>query len=317
MQYGDLISVVVPVYNRADSIGRSVGSLCNQSYRNLEIILVDDCSKDDLVAAVAALGDARVRVVRREKNGGAGAARNTGVAEATSEWIAFHDSDDICVFDRIEQQVRALLALPEDHVGVYSSSIFYTETTEATFAAAAEAFVKPHPYEPRTLSGDAFDDTVNVNFINVPTMLIRKAAFVAAGGFDERLRNNEDWDFTLRLTRLGKFGFLPDPLLLVVRQMPKAGADGHISINDRYSARSFVGVLFKLRRVGVTDRQLYRHYLSAARFLMRSGRFSSARRFLGMALKVKPVSVSGWRLQGLSYFPRLYGWLRSKDNRPV
>ena len=293
-----------------------MGSLCHQSYQNLDIILVDDCSRDDLDAAVAALGDARVRVVRRERNGGAGAARNTGVTAARSDWIAFHDSDDICVFDRIERQVRALLALPEDHVGVYSSSIFYNETTEATFGQA-EAFAKPHPFEKRKLSGDVWADTLDMNFINVPTMLIRKTAFVAAGGFDERLRNNEDWDFTLRLTRQGKFGFLPEPLYLTVRQLPKAGMEGHISVNARYSARSYVAVIFKMRRSGVDDLALHQHYQSAARYLMRIGRFASARRFLGQALKTQPVSVTSWRLYAFSHMPRLYAWLRARDTRPV
>lgn len=316
LQYGDLISVIVPVYNRADRIGRSVGSLTNQSYRNLEIILVDDCSRDDLAAAVAALGDARVRLVRRAKNGGAGAARNSGVAEARSDWIAFHDSDDICVFDRIDRQVRALLALSPDHVGVYSSSIFYNETTEASFGQA-EAFVKPHPYEPRVLSGDVWADTLQINFINVPTMLIRKAAFVASGGFDERLRNNEDWDFTLRLSRIGKFGFLPEPLYLTVRQLPKAGLDGHISVDANYSARSYVAVIFKMRRAGVGDRLLLRHYQSAARYLMRTGRFLSARRYLCKALKTNPLSPTSWRLYAFSHMPRLYAWLRKRDSRPV
>jgi glycosyltransferase involved in cell wall biosynthesis len=318
LNYGDLISVVVPVYNRADRIGRSVGSLICQSYRNLEIILVDDCSRDDIASAVAALNDPRVRLVRRAKNGGAGAARNTGVAEARSDWVAFHDSDDICVFDRIERQVRALMALPEDHVGVYSASIFYNEVTEARFSEG-DAFLKPHPYEKRRLSGAAFDDTVAMNFINVPTMLIRKAAFIAAGGFDERLRNNEDWDFTLRLTRQGKFGFVPDPLYLTVRQLPRPVAQGaaQISLSDPYSARSFVAVIFKLRRLGVSDAVLQGHYLSAARYLMRTGRYTSARKYLGKALKTKPVSVTGWRLYGLSHLPRLYAWLRRHDSRPV
>ncbi len=238
------------------------------------------------------------------------------MGQARSEWIAFHDSDDICVFDRIERQVRVLLTLPPDHVGVYSAWIVYAETTEARFRDG-RAFIRPDPRNKRSLSGDGCKETVSNNFINLPTMLIRKAAFVAAGGFDERLRNNHDWDFTLRLTRLGKFGFLPEPLYLAVRHEPKAGTGWHVSVNARYSARSFVAVLFKLRRAGVADRLLVGHYLSAARFLMRTGRFASARRYLGRALQTSPVSPTGWRLYVLSHLPRLYAWLRRNDNRPV
>jgi glycosyltransferase involved in cell wall biosynthesis len=316
VQYGDLISVIVPVFNRADRIARSVGSLCHQSYRKLDIILVDDASSDDLEAAVAALADPRLRLIRRERNGGAGAARNTGVAAARSDWIAFHDSDDICVFDRIERLVRRAERLSEDHIGVYSASLFYTEISEEHFAQA-DAFLKPHPYERRALSGDAFPDTVRQNFINLPTMLIRRTAFDAAGGFDERLRNNEDWDFTLRLTRQGRFAFLPEPLYLTVRQLPKIGRTTQISLNDRASARSFSAVTTKLRRAGQSDKALYFHYLSAARFLMRSGRYGLARRFLRRALATYPLRPAPWRLYLLSHLPRLYAWLRRIDRRPV
>lgn len=316
MQYGDLVSVIVPVYNRADRIARSVGSLCAQSYRNLDIILVDDCSHDDLTSAVAALNDPRVRLIRRDRNGGAGAARNTGVAAARSDWIAFHDSDDICVFDRIERQVRIAAGLGPDHIGVYTASIFYSEATEETFPEA-EAFLKPHPYEPRRLSGDAFADTLAQNFINVPTMLIRRSAFEAAGRFDERLRNNEDWDFTLRLTRLGKFAFIPEPLYLTVRQSHLTDRSDQISISARFSARSYVAVTFKLRRSGVPDRALYVHFLSAARYLMRCGRFRLARRYLRRAILLRPLKPTGWRLYAFSLVPRFYAWLRRIDKRPI
>lgn len=315
LHYGDLISIIVPAFNRADRIGRSVGSLCCQSYRNIEIILVDDCSTDDLPAAVAALNDPRVRIIRRATNGGAGAARNTGVAAAKSDWIAFHDSDDICVFDRIERQVHALLALPPTHVGVYSSSLFYSQATEQTFAQA-DAFLKPHPYEKRALSGDAYPDTVLMNFINVPTMMLRKSAFVAAGGFDERLRNNEDWDFTLRVTRLGHFGFLPEPLYLTVRQLPKDAVAGHISMNDHYSARSFVTVTGKLRHAGVPDATLGTHYIAAARYLMRIGKPALASRYLGHVVTATPLSLAAWRLMLLCRVPKLYAWLR-RMRRPA
>ena len=105
MQYGDLISVVIPVCNRAHAITRSVGSICRQSYENLDIIVIDDCSTDDIEGAIATLDDPRVRLIRREKNGGAAAARNSGLAAAAGDLVAFMDSDDISLFDRFEQEM--------------------------------------------------------------------------------------------------------------------------------------------------------------------------------------------------------------------
>ena len=237
MEYGDLISVVVPVYNRAHILSRSVGSICKQSYQNLEILVVDDCSSDDIEGAVAALNDPRVRLIKREKNGGAAAARNTGLAEATGDLVAFMDSDDISLFDRLEQEMTLLCSLPDDYIGVYAASIAHTDTTEEERAKAA-ARVLP-PVHRRTLSGDLFRETLKGNFIDMPTMLLKKEAALAAAPFDERLRNNVDWDFTLRLTQQGKFGFIPQPLYVFSYVPRVASGNDHISHNPRYSVLSY------------------------------------------------------------------------------
>ncbi|MCX8508006.1 MAG: glycosyltransferase family 2 protein [Rhodobacteraceae bacterium] len=310
MQYGDLISVVVPVFNRAHLIARSVGSLCAQTYENIEIILVDDCSSDDLEAAVLALGDPRVRLLRRSRNGGAAAARNDGVQAAKAEVIAFHDSDDICVFDRIEKQARLLSSLGPDHVGVHCARLLYLETTEETWSQS-HCLTLPEPHRTR-LSGALFTDTVRGNFISVPTMLLRKSSILAAGGFDERLRNNEDWDFALRLTRVGAFGFVPEPLYLTVQHLPKARKSQHISYNDRYSALSFVRVTGKLRTAGVSLNALSNHHATAARFLLRIGKPHSARRFAWLALRGNPASAPAVKAVLFAAFPMLYRMLRRR-----
>jgi glycosyltransferase involved in cell wall biosynthesis len=311
LKYGDLITVVVPVFNRANLIGRSVGSLCSQSYRNLEILIVDDQSTDDIGAAVDALQDSRVRLLRRARNGGAAGARNTGIREAAGEWITFHDSDDVCVFDRIERQVQALLSLPPDYVGVHCGRLLYFEMTEEDFAFG-KSYLLPTPAQTATFSGDLFPATIKGNFISVPTMLLRKTAIIAAGVFDEKLRNNEDWDFSLRLTRQGKMGFVPDPLYLTIGQRPKVRKESHISLNDHYSAHSFVRITGKLRRNGVAPTELVPHYLSAARFLLRTGRPKAARRFLHRALVTNPLSIPAGRLYLISLFPGFYEKFRRR-----
>ena len=103
-RYGDLVSVVIPTYNRTESLRRAAASVLAQTYANLELIIVDDASDVPGAQAVAeALDDPRVRFVRREVNGGAGAARNTGVEAAKGDLIAFHDSDDEWLLDKLER----------------------------------------------------------------------------------------------------------------------------------------------------------------------------------------------------------------------
>lgn len=311
MQYGDLVSVVVPVYNRAHLLERSIGSLIAQSYRNLDIVLADDCSTDDIEGAVAALGDDRVRLVRRAANGGAAAARNTGIAAARGELIAFHDSDDICTFDRIAQSVRALAALPGDHVGVYGMLLFYTDTDEAGYGAVVTD-VRPRPHI-RPLSGDLSRVTLEANTMNLPTILVKKAAVLAAGGFDEALRQNVDWDLCLRLTRQGRFGFVPEPFVLTPTSLDPQVSAARVSRSARQGARSFVRITGKLKRAGIDGRILARHYATTALYLLRIGRPRFARRYLRRALALAPARPRLWAHLALSHAPGLHARLRRPE----
>jgi glycosyltransferase involved in cell wall biosynthesis len=308
MKFGDLVTVIVPVYNRAHLIQRSVGSLISQSYRNLEILLVDDASSDDIEAAVAALGDDRVRLIRREKNGGASAARNVGIAEAKGDLIAFHDSDDIAVFDKIEKQVRALAEMPEDYIGVYAAALFFKELEEPDWEKM-RTHILPAPGS-RPLSGDMSRRTVRGNAMNLPTMLIKKAAVVAAGGFDERLPNNNDWDFALRVTQEGKFHFLPEPLYLVPMAISQAVIAKRISKSQKFHTKSFVFITGKLRRRGQIGPELAQHYLTASRFLIREDRPRAARRYIRGSLGIVPMQIRGYWLYAMSSVPGVYRSIR-------
>ena len=307
------VSIIVPVFNRAHLVARSIASLCLQDYRDLEIIVVDDASSDDLAAALDALGDTRIRLVRRARNGGVAAARNDGMAAARGELIAFMDSDDICVFNRVSRQAAFLDARP-DLIGVYSSRLFHTELDEPDYAAM-RSHVRPWPRE-RPLSGDLFDATLRNNLINLPTLMVRRAALEGAGTCDPLLRNNVDWDHMLRLTRQGLIGFIPDPLLITPSPISETGVQGRISKSARYHARSFVRITGKLRRDGHEGPVMADHYRTAARFLIREGRVRSARGFMRRALRLRPMFPRLWLQFALSAFPGTYtklrGWYRAR-----
>lgn len=305
---GDLVSIVVPVFNRAHLVARSIASLCHQSYRNIEIIIVDDASSDDLDSALAALDDPRIRLVRRARNGGVAAARNDGMAAAQGAVIAFFDSDDICVFNRIERQAAVLADAPETVIGVYSSRLFHAELDEADYAAM-RSYVRPWPQE-RPLSGDLFRATLRNNMINFPSLMVRRAALERAGPCDPLLRNNVDWDHMLRLTREGTFAFIPDPLLITPNPLAPEKAAARLSKTVRFHTASFVRITGKLRRAGHAGPELAGHYCTAANYLMRTHRSRFARRFLRAALRLKPISSRPWRLYLLSHTPRLFNRLR-------
>ena len=108
----DKVSVIIPTYNRADKLLGSVKSVLNQTYKNLKLIIVDDASTDDTERVVSEINDERIFYHKLEKNIGAAGARNAGVKLSDSKLIAFHDSDDKWLPDKLEKQVKYLTDHP-------------------------------------------------------------------------------------------------------------------------------------------------------------------------------------------------------------
>lgn len=103
----ELVSIITPSYNTAKFIGKTIESVQNQTYKNWEMIIVDDCSKDNTDEIVAEyLSDGRIRFIKNDKNSGAAVSRNRALREANGKWIAFLDSDDLWSSDKLEKQVR-------------------------------------------------------------------------------------------------------------------------------------------------------------------------------------------------------------------
>ena len=103
-----MVSVIIPVYNRFQTIQYCIESVLIQSYQDFEIIVVDDLSTDNTCDIVESLKDARIRLIKLDKKGGAQVARNKGIIEARGEWIAFLDSDDLWEDKKLEIQVDEL-----------------------------------------------------------------------------------------------------------------------------------------------------------------------------------------------------------------
>ncbi|MEM1316228.1 MAG: glycosyltransferase family A protein, partial [Pseudomonadota bacterium] len=167
------VSVVMPVYNAAGTLTRAAGSVLAQSFSDLELILVDDGSADESAARAEALDDPRVKTIRFAANQGAAAARNAGVAAARAPLIAFHDADDVWVFDKLERQLARLAAAPEA-VAVYTGALFYDLVPEPRYAARRRVLRRPEGAP--VLSGDLHAQVIAGNLFNLPTLLLRRAA---------------------------------------------------------------------------------------------------------------------------------------------
>lgn len=181
-----LVSVILPVHNRAETILRAVDSVLAQSHAQLELLVVDDASTDGTRAALATVADPRLRVLTLAQNGGPAVARNQGIKQARGEWLAFQDSDD----EWLPHKLQAQLAVAGD----------------ASLVLCPYAL--PGPAGPRRIEarmaragGDIRHDLLDGWPIITPTWLLRRDLPEGLPQFDESLRCLEDWDLILRLGR--------------------------------------------------------------------------------------------------------------------
>lgn len=201
-------SVVIPAYNRADSITETLKSVQVQTYSNWECIVVDDGSADGhtLEAAVNAMTDKRFRYVHRE-NGGGGAARNTGIEAATGDYIAFLDSDDLFLPEK--------LARFSEVIGPDPKRAWYAPTY--VDRGVSKRWVRPdRGIEAREDMGIYL--FVENQFVQTST-IVAPIELARALPFDPTLRKGQDLDLCVRWAAKGvTFTMLPDPLTVWVDQ---------------------------------------------------------------------------------------------------
>lgn len=204
MNTTEKISVIIPTYNRANLIERSVQSVLEQTYDNLEVIVVDDGSDDNTQEVVNAFHDSRIVYHKLPSNQGVSNARNVGAAIATASLIAFQDSDDRWQKDKLQKQMEYWQQHPEYGM-IYSAYLYHTE--------AGEIFRVPSANVKGNLEGDIFADLLLRNTVGTPTMLMKKECFLKSGGFDTSLKSLEDWEFAVRFAKNYKIGFVKEPLV--------------------------------------------------------------------------------------------------------
>jgi glycosyltransferase involved in cell wall biosynthesis len=193
--------VIIPAYNRAAEIGVAIASVLEQSFTDFELIVVDDLSTDGTVAAVEAIADPRLRLVRRQYNGGPGAARNSGVLASRGEIIAFLDSDDLWLPEKLARQVAFM---SERGVPICCTGFRHLRPR----GGGPEIRLPDPPH----LTGDDMIDHADVTIGT--TMAIERELFDLVGPFDENMRRLEDWDWQLRLGRIGGLDFVPAALAI-------------------------------------------------------------------------------------------------------
>jgi glycosyltransferase involved in cell wall biosynthesis len=209
-----MISVVLPTYNRAESLRRAMDSVLGQTWSDLELIVVDDGSTDDTQHVIERIEDQRLRYIHYPQRRGASAARNTGLKVAKGDFIAFQDSDDQWMPEKLELQLEAFKRLPEPYGVVYTGYRKIDSLGHSrSFPTLAASLSDQAPYSNLKLQGSIHPRLLRGNLIPTQTAMVRQDCFTLVGGFDDRLPRFQDWDIWLRLARRYQFKLLRRPLV--------------------------------------------------------------------------------------------------------
>ena len=196
------ISVIIPAYNVSSTIKSTVQSVLKQSFSDFELIVIDDGSTDNTKEIVRDIKDSRIKLFSYY-NGGLSVARNRGLKQATGEYIAFLDADDLWTEDKLEKQLAVLQANPKAGVA-YSWTRYIDEQGNMLYDCNPIAF-----------EGNVLGQLLLTNFLhNGSNPLICSQAVKLVGEFDPKLKSSEDWDYYLRLAAHYSFMVVPEYQIL-------------------------------------------------------------------------------------------------------
>lgn len=200
------VSIIIPTYNRALLLQKAIQSVLDQTFQDFEIIVVDNYSEDNTIEDVKSFKDERIKIINIRNNGIIAKSRNRGLKESRGDYIAFLDSDDMWLPEKLELQVEYLRERPEYHL-VYSNTWIINEN-----GVRKGLFLKSEYFK----EGEIFDELVKSNFIPQLTVLMKREVFENIGFLNEdpSLRAVEDYEYWLRVALRYKIGFVKEPLAM-------------------------------------------------------------------------------------------------------
>jgi glycosyltransferase involved in cell wall biosynthesis len=224
-----LVSIIIPTYNRSSSLIEAIDSVFKQTFRDFELIIVDDGSTDGTAEVLEKMGDRLI--YQYQANQGVSAARNHGLRMARGRWIAFLDSDDLWLPKKLETQVG-----------------FFSDHPEAVICQTEEIWmrngrrVNPHKKH-RKYSGDIFVPSLDLCLVSPSAVMIKREIFDLVGCFDETLPACEDYDLWLRISAEWPVYLIDQPLI-----MKRGGHPDQLSRTvptpDRYRIQALIKLLY-------------------------------------------------------------------------
>ncbi len=194
------VTVIIPTYNRADYLKKSVRSVRDQTFSNFEIIIINNYSDDNTLNVIDSFNDKRIQVINFKNNGIIARSRNQGILRARGKYIAFLDDDDLWCPDKLELQINYMRSNPDIDL-VYSNSVIIDENDNKKGLLIETKTAK---------SGRVFLDLLADNFIAVLTVLMKREIVQENGLLDEdpSMKAVEDYEYWLRASLKFNFSYI-------------------------------------------------------------------------------------------------------------
>ena len=290
------VSVIVPVFNSEATIQRAMNSVAAQTFKDLEIIVVDDGSTDRSADTVTRCGGERVTLIRYPQNRGAAAARNSGIAAARGRWIAFLDSDDAWKPDKLARQLSVLEREDSPIAACASGYYLHKDGRELTISLK----IRPQSFRREILFGCTISPGT--------TLMVDRHVFEKIGGFDEAFRRLEDWDWLLRYSEQYEMAFVSEPLadifLTTVKLSQANGTDPVLDAIHRIRTKHLPRLDSWTRRLQLQSSLLVEHGATLYR----------RRRLVGAALYVI-AALCIYPLRNLAFFRTIWRSVLARVSR--
>jgi glycosyltransferase involved in cell wall biosynthesis len=294
-----LVSVIIPTYNRAYVVKRTIDSILNQTFPDFEIIVVDDGSKDDTKEVINSYIDNRIKYIYKS-NGGVSSARNVGLKNATGGFICFLDSDDFW---------------PENFLQVMSDKLTANSEYCAAYCMRTRLFedgsMQPSYQKEFFASGQITELLFQKTFIQTSTLCFKKNVLDGLY-FDETLTNGEDVDMWLKVSIRTKFLFVPDIQIIYSQQ----SSENKFSVRNCNRPRVLERFYFKLGGDKYVCRQTAMQKISNAWRSAAKKAFNSSCRKAAIDLAKKAISYQRWQFRLYIDLLKAYTLNRKNDKMP-
>jgi len=291
------VSVVIPAYNAARWIPETLDSVLAQTFRDFEVIVVDDGSTDQTPEVLAGYGD-RIHCLPKV-NGGASSARNMGIRAARGSYIAFVDADDLWLPEKLQLQME-LLARHPDLAWVYSDAIVFDGKNGQELCKISDAT--------KLYDGDILRPLLLRDFIASPTPVIRRDVFDTVGFFDESpdLQLGEDWNMLLRIAAKFQVRFVERPLAKYRIHTGSRGAlmDLQQFFQNKWTIIENAVVRDRQRLSDLRERALAIMCVGHAGLMLRRGDQLGARGLITRALSLYPYDARAFAYGLATYLPK-------------